>query len=97
MARVGFETITPVFERAKTVHALPRGHCDRWGRPEYWEKTFPNAILSTNLTLPDVGLNPCRRGWKPTAAGQIFVLAYWLQYGFYNATPRCLQDGQPPP
>jgi hypothetical protein len=30
MPRVGFEPITPVFERAKAIHALePRGHCDR--------------------------------------------------------------------
>jgi hypothetical protein len=26
---VGFEPTIPVFERAKTVHALPRGHCHR--------------------------------------------------------------------
>jgi hypothetical protein len=31
MLRVGFEPTIPVFERAKTVHALDRarGHCDR--------------------------------------------------------------------
>jgi hypothetical protein len=30
MSRMGFETTIPVFERAKTVHALDRaaGHCD---------------------------------------------------------------------
>jgi hypothetical protein len=27
--QVRFEPMIPVFERAKTVHALPRGHCDR--------------------------------------------------------------------
>jgi hypothetical protein len=29
MPRVGFETTIPVFERAKTVHALDRAACDR--------------------------------------------------------------------
>jgi hypothetical protein len=29
MPRVGFEPTIPMFERAKTVHVLLRGHCDR--------------------------------------------------------------------
>jgi hypothetical protein len=31
MLRMGFELTIPLFERAKTVHALvrPRGHCNR--------------------------------------------------------------------
>jgi hypothetical protein len=29
MPRVGFEPTIPVFEQAKTVHALERGHCGR--------------------------------------------------------------------
>jgi hypothetical protein len=35
MPRVGFEPMTPVFERTKTVHALDRaaGHCDRQNQP----------------------------------------------------------------
>jgi hypothetical protein len=28
MPRVGFETMTPALERAKTIHALDRGHYD---------------------------------------------------------------------
>jgi hypothetical protein len=31
MARVGFVLTIPVFEREKTVHAGPRGYCDRLG------------------------------------------------------------------
>jgi hypothetical protein len=32
----------------------------------YWEKTCPSATLSTtNLTWPDPGANPGRRGGKP--------------------------------
>jgi hypothetical protein len=29
MLQVGFEPTIRVFEQAKTVHARPRGHCDR--------------------------------------------------------------------
>jgi hypothetical protein len=29
MPQLGFEPMIPAFERAKTVHALPRSHCDR--------------------------------------------------------------------
>jgi hypothetical protein len=36
------------------------------GKPKYWEKTCPDATLSTtNPTWPDPGLNPGRRDWKP--------------------------------
>jgi hypothetical protein len=37
------------------------------GKPKYSEKTCPDATLSTtNPTWPDPGLNPGRRGGKPT-------------------------------
>jgi hypothetical protein len=37
MLRVGLELTTPVFERAKTVHALDReGHCDQLRRYIVW-------------------------------------------------------------
>jgi hypothetical protein len=36
------------------------------GKPKYWEKTCPDATLSTtNPTWPDPELNPGRRGGKP--------------------------------
>jgi hypothetical protein len=39
---------------------------DWQGEPKYSEKTYPSATLSTtNLTWPDPGSNPGRRGRKP--------------------------------
>jgi hypothetical protein len=39
---------------------------DWQGKPKYSEKTCPSATLSTtNLTWPDLGSNPGRRGGKP--------------------------------
>jgi hypothetical protein len=42
---------------------------DDWqGKPKYSEKTCPSATLSTtNLTWPDPGSSPARRGGKPAA------------------------------
>jgi hypothetical protein len=51
MPRVGFEPTTPVFERAKTVHALYRagtviGHEDVWG-----SRSIAPRFLSSALDL----------------------------------------------
>jgi hypothetical protein len=48
-------------------------------RPKYSEKTCPSATLSTtNLTWPDPGSNPGRRGGKPATNRLSYSAAYHL-------------------
>jgi hypothetical protein len=56
---------------------------ENWqGKPQYSEKTFPSATLSTtNPTWPDLGSNPGRRGGKPAtnrlSYGTALKNPYW--------------------
>jgi hypothetical protein len=51
------------------------------GKPKYSEKTRPSATLSTtNLTWPDPGSNPGRRGGKPATNRLSYgaALPFWI-------------------
>jgi hypothetical protein len=59
MTQVWFEPTIPVFERAKTVHALDRGHCDR---PQYkYRKKINSISLRLVLHREDIVVTVHRR------------------------------------
>jgi hypothetical protein len=74
------------------------------GKPKYSEETCPGATLSTtNPTWPDPGLNPDRRGGKPStnrfsygAAGNCYTFRYFLSRsrpnGNYETDNTILQN-----
>jgi hypothetical protein len=61
MPEVGFETMTPVFERGKTVHALDRAATVIGGQESAPVPLCPPQIPHDQTP----GSNPGRRGGKP--------------------------------
>jgi hypothetical protein len=65
MHRMGFEPKTPVFKRAKTVHALDRaGHCDRL------------LVITGNLSTVDHTPSLLQCSWKHCPATSRYFLPH---------------------